>query len=131
MSGSRSRIRIFAKALVLFGSGWLILVTTYAAAVQFDVAAVAQGRMPFSVALQLGMDALPAIIFLFIIGLVSIWLVLRKNKKIILTGLVCILFGGTLLYGVYLARFSIGIFLLPPAATILMGGLLFLGMNYR
>jgi hypothetical protein len=131
VSGSKSKTSVAVKALVLFGGGWVIIITLWAASIQFNLGAVAQGQMPFIMALRLGIDSLPALVFLFILGLVSMWLVLRKNKNTILTSLVCILFGGTLLYGVYLARFSIGIFLLPPAITILMGGLLSVGMDSR
>jgi hypothetical protein len=124
VSGSKSRTSTAVKALVLTGGGWLIIIALWATAIQFNLSAVAQGQMPLSVAWRFGIDSLPVLIILFVFGVVAIWLVLRKNINSILTGSVLTFFGGILLFGVYLARFSIGLFLLLPAFMLLSGGIL-------
>lgn len=126
MAGSKHIIKIAVKTLVVSGGGWVILIAFCATAIQFNLRAVAQGQMPVGVALRLGVDSLPVLLFLFIVGILSIGLAFRNHKNVIFPSLVWILFGGLLLYGVYLARFSIGIFLLPSGLSLLVGGILFL-----
>ncbi len=127
MSANRHGIGNVIKVLALLGGIWILALATYASAVQLNVGEVFRGQIPVVVAFGFARDSLPVLVGLFLIGLLSIGLALVHEKIPVLAGLIWLIIAGVLFYGVYLARFSIGIFLFPAGLLILIGSFMILG----
>jgi hypothetical protein len=115
-----------SKALALLGGGWATVLGIYLVLIQFNMGAVIKGQMPVAVAYGFGKDSLPYLAALLAIGFATILFSLLPKINAVLLGSFLVLFGGILLYGSYLARFSAGLLLFPAAVTILLAGLIIL-----
>jgi hypothetical protein len=114
----------WSKALALLGGGLATVLSVYLVLVQFNIDAVIKGQMPVAVAYGFGKDSLPYLAALLAIGIATILFSLLRNVNAVVLGSLLILFGGVLVYGSYLARFSAGLLLFPAAVCILLAGLI-------
>jgi len=124
VSGNKEVTIRIGRVLALVGGiygGVLAIGTAFR---QLDLGAVLQGKMSLGVAFSLGGNALPVLVLLLCLCLTSIGLAIQEHQNLILTSIIWLVIGGVLLYGVYMARFSMGLLLLPSAGLILLASLL-------
>ena len=76
------------------------------------------------VAILTGLDALPFLILIAVVYILAITPIFWSQLPHPWENIIWLLSGGTLVYIVYFSRFSIGAYLLPSAALILLGGLI-------
>lgn len=118
------KLIMLARVAASLGSGMGILTVIGVAIGQLNLVAFLQGRASWRV-VELGSNALPFLSLLLLLCLVVIGVALRwQDVATVGAAIVWLGVGVFLFYAVYLARFSIGPFLIPPALLVTLAGAL-------
>lgn len=118
------KLIVLARVAAALGSSWSILTVIGVAIGQLNLVAFLQGTASWRV-VELGSNALPFLSLLLLLCLVVIGVALRwQDVGAVGAAIIWLGVGVFLFYAVYLARFSIGTFLIPPALLVTLAGAL-------
>ena len=98
---------------------------------QLDLAALWRGDMPLTVAFNIHARALASLSLILLASFASLVIALWHSLKPWQAGVLWLGVGGVLSYFIYLARFSIGPYLIIPAALVILAGMLSLWQSFR
>jgi hypothetical protein len=124
------------RARVAQGAAWLsaglgVWISISVGFGQLDLAALWRGDMPLNVAFSIHARVLAFLSLLLLVSIASLVIALWHSLKPWQAGVLWLGVGGVLSYFIYLARFSIGPYLIIPVALVMLAAILSLWQSFR
>lgn len=119
-----TRLPRHINGMAFIGGVWGVAVTLVVWLGQLQLNQVIQGQMPLSVAIALSGNVFPFLSLLVVVHALVIGTALWKGFSRIGSAAIWLGASGLLLYAIYLARFSMGLLLIPSTILLALAGIL-------